>query len=287
MSQPAADQRLLHDVRSRFGDRLVSIERPERSEFPEQIVTVPDEWPSILLAPLYDVHIGHKEHDAAMFERHLAWLQRTPHVLTWNGGDMIENASKLSVGSGVYEQDYTPGNQLVRAMQQLADVQNKMLFALPGNHEARSAILGLDVARWMAMMLEVPYFSDYCFCTVRWRGNNFRILAHHGSGAAQTAGAQRMAARKAVPWAKPVDMIWTGHLHSPLVDVMYQTDYDQQTGRMFERNALVIISPSYIKYFGTYAAAKQYSPGARGLAVVELQEDGRMDVSVHANGRRL
>ena len=66
---------------------------------------MPDAWESVQLAPLYDVHIGHDRHDAATFAKHLRWIRETPNVLTWNGGDLIENASKLSVGAGVYEQE--------------------------------------------------------------------------------------------------------------------------------------------------------------------------------------
>jgi hypothetical protein len=240
----------------------------------------------VQLAPLYDVHIGHAKHDADMFRRHLRWLRETPNVVTFNGGDLIENASKLSVGSGVYEQ-MKPQHQLVRALLSLASVAHKMLFALPGNHEDRTDIMGFSVAAWMAALLEVPYFPDYCFCTLRWRGNNFRVLAHHGSGGAQTAGAQRMAARKDISWAKPFDLFWTGHLHAPLVDPLYQTDFDQKTGRIFERTGLIYISPSYLKFFGTYAAKSRFNPGHRGLSGVTLRQDGRMDASVHANGRRL
>ena len=279
-------EQLVAWVRKRRRESRITRIRPP-SDFPELIVTVPDAWDTVVLAPLYDVHIGHSQHDAAMFKRHLRWIRETPNVLTWNGGDLIENASKLSVGSGVYEQDLKPDNQLVAALLQLADVAHKMLFALPGNHEDRTDVMGFSIASWLSMLLETPYFSDYCFCTIRWRGNKFRLLAHHGTGAAQTAGGQRMAARKDIAWAKPFDLFWTGHLHSPLVDVLYQTDYDQRTDRIHERNGVVLISPSYLKYHQTYAAKKRFPPGSRGLTAVTLHADGRIDTNIHANGKRL
>lgn len=265
---------------------VVKIQRPV-SEFPQLFVTVPDSWDTIKIAPIYDVHIGHSSHDKALFAKHVDWIQRTPNLLTFNGGDLIENANKLSVGAGVFEQTTSPQNQAFEGIIQVSRIRHKMLFSLPGNHEDRTPVYsGVDLAHWISEGLNIPYFPDYCFCTLKWRGNNFRILAHHGSGSATTAGAQVMAARKALPWAKPVDIYWTGHLHSPRVDVQYQTDVDQKTGLMVERNALVMISPSYLGYFGTYAAKGQYAPGPRGLAVVELHDDGRMDVSVHARGKR-
>ncbi len=281
----AADHRLIEDVRAHFGKRGHKFTLPQ-SEFPELIVTVPSSWPHVHLAPLYDVHIGHKKHDAAKFKRHLTWLAETPYVLTFNGGDMIENASKLSVGAGVYEQDYDPENQLVQAARQLAKVQHKMLFALPGNHEDRTLIMGVDVAKWLAWLLDLPYFPDFCFCTIKFAGNNFRIAAHHGSGGASTPGGQLMAARKMLPWVK-ADVYWTGHTHASKVDVIFQTDYDQKTGLMIDRSGLVLVSPSYIKYHSTYAAKKQYPPGITGLHAITLHRDGRMDVMIHANGRRL
>lgn len=277
------NERLLERIREQSSPRDVRVER-KPGPFPRLDVTVPDSWDTIWLAPLYDVHLGHHAHDAETFGRHLDWLERTPNVLTWNGGDLFENASKLSVGTGVYEQLSTPQQQLEDSAVSIAGIRHKMLFAIPGNHEDRAGVAGLDIARQVATMLEVPFFPDYCFCFVKWRGNTFRILAHHGAGGASTAGAQRMAARKDIAWAKPIDLFWTGHLHNPLVDVLYQTDIDND--EIVERNGMVIISPSYLKYFGTYAAKKRYPPGSRGLAGVTLNDDGRIVATIHANGRR-
>lgn len=271
--------------------RIFETFRPAETKFPQLIVTVPDSWPYIRLAPLYDVHIGSGDHDSEKFARHLQWMLKEKYLLTFNGGDFIENATKLSPGGSIYAQLENPNNQLVRALKIAAKIWHKTLFSLPGNHEARTqSVAGVDAAMWFSQMLRIPYFSDYCMCTIKWRGNSFKILAHHGSGAAQTAGAQRMSARKDIAWAKPFDIIWTGHLHSPLVDVLYQTDYDQKTGLVYERSGLVLISPSYVNYFGGYAAQKRYTPGPTGLIAVDLQEDGRLDVQVHANttvGKRL
>jgi len=273
-------------LQRKFKKREISIIRPD-SEFPELLVTVPDDWKTIQLAPLYDVHIGSGEQDAELFAKHLEWLSRTQNVLTWNGGDMCENATKYSPGASAICQKGTPNQQLFDAAKLLAPIQHKMLFAIPGNHEDRTFNeAGLDGAAQLAEHLRLPYFPDYCFCTIKWRGNNFRLCAHHGSGAAQTPGAQRNAARKDMPWSH-FDLFWTGHLHQPMGDIVYQTDFDQSTGRIFERDAAVLISPSYVRYFGSYAAKKRMVPGGRGLSVAVLNEDGRIDVSMHARGKRI
>jgi len=273
-------------LQRKFKKRVAKLVRPD-SEFPELVVTVPDSWKSIQLAPLFDVHIGSGDHDTELFDKHLEWIARTPNVLTWNGGDMVENATKYSPGASAICQKGTPNEQLFLAAKKLSAIQHKMLFAVPGNHEDRTFNeAGLDGAAQLAEHLRLPYFPDYCFLSIKWRGNTFRGCVHHGAGGASTPGAQRNAARKDMPWSN-FDFFWTGHLHQSMADVVYRTDFDQSTGRIFERNAIVMISPSYVRYFGGYAAKRRMAPGNRGLAVAVLNEDGRIDVSLHARGKRI
>jgi hypothetical protein len=272
----------VEEIQSTFRTRTFTRARPV-SEFPELIVTLPDELNTIELAPLYDVHIGSRHHDEKLFDKHLAWIAETPNVFTFNGGDAYENVTDFKMGPT----PMNPEEQLLEATKKFGRVQHKMLFSIPGNHEDRTfKHSGMDGAKRLADNLQVPYFGDYCFCSLNWRGNHFHLLAHHGSGAAQTPGAQRNSARKDLAWSKP-DIMWSGHLHQTLADTVYLTDYDQKTGRVYERGCAVIISPSYLKYFNSYAAKSRYAPGLRGLSVAILQEDGRIDLNLHARGKRL
>jgi hypothetical protein len=274
----------LDQIQESFRPRVFSTYRP-KSEYPELFVTIPDEFETIQLAPLYDVHIGSPQHDNGLLERHLQWIADTPNVFTFNGGDAFENIGPHEGKMG--HTPMSPEEQLLEATRKFAVVQHKLLFSIPGNHEDRSTKnSGISSAKYLARNLKTQYFSDYCFATILWRGNKFKILAHHGAGGAQTAGAQRNSARKELSWAKP-DILWTGHLHQQLVDPVNVMDYDQKTGRAYERGILVMISPSFLKYFGGYAAKMRLGPGARGLSVAILNPDGRIDASVHARGRRL
>jgi hypothetical protein len=271
----------IEEIQETFGKRPFRVMKPE-SEFPELIVNVPDSWDSVQLAPLYDVHIGSREFDECLFLKHRDWIKNTPNVLTWNGGDMFENVTDMKMGHTPLSNE----EQILRSTEMLAPIQHKMLFSLPGNHEDRTSKLsGTSSAHRLADNLQVPYFSDYCFALIKWRGNKFRLVAHHGAGGAQTPGAQRNSARKELAWAKP-DLLWTGHLHQPMVDIIYHTEYAPD-GSLYERNTVALISPSYLKYFGGYAAKMRLGPGNRGLSVAILQPDGRIDVNVHARGKRL
>jgi hypothetical protein len=237
------------------------------------------------LAALYDIHHGHELHNESLFKRHATWLMSEPHVLSFNGGDFFENVVEGS--PGIYSQQTKPHVQFNESIDILQAMQPKLMFGIPGNHEARTfRRTGFDIAAELAERVGYAYFPDYCFCTIKWRGMKFRICAHHGTGAAATPGGQRNAARKDMPWVG-ADLYWTGHLHQPMTDIVYRADYDQQSDRMVQRTSVVIISPSYLNYFGGYAAAKRLSPGSQGLTVAELQPDGNIDVSMHARGVRL
>ena len=274
----------LDQIQRTFKPRKITLEVPE-SEFPELIVTVPDSWPHVKLAPWYDVHRGHALHAKKMFKRHMGWFASDPHVLGWNGGDFHEN---VVIGSpGIWSQITYPGEQFDDAAAILAPIQHKLLFAIPGNHEARTMrVAGFDIAKALANDLKLPYFPDYCFCTLKWRGMKFRLVAHHGTGAAATPGGQRNAARKDMPWVG-ADLYWTGHLHQPIADPVYRVDYDQANDRMVSRGSFVIISPSYLQYFGGYGASKRLGPGMLGLTVAILQANGNIEVTQHAKGTRL
>lgn len=274
----------LEEIQASFGSRVFKRFRP-KSEYPELDITLPDSLDTIQLAPLYDVHIGSPQHDNGLLAEHLKWIAETPNVFTWNGGDAFENIGPHEGKMG--HTPLSPEEQLIEATRKFSLVQHKMLFSIPGNHEDRSKKnSGISSARHLADNLKVPYFGDYCFCTLKFRGQRFRLMAHHGAGGAQTAGAQRNSARKEITWSKP-DLLWTGHLHQTLVDTIKVVDFDQKTGRHFDKDILVMISPSYLKYFGGYAAKMRMGPGARGLSVAVLNPSGRIDANVHARGKRL
>lgn len=196
-----------------MASRIV-ITRPE-SDFPELLVHVPSSWPYIQLAPLYDVHIGNNLHATTIFKRHAEWLAREPYTLTFNGGDIIENS--ILGSPGVFSQNAIPDTQFDNALKVIYPLKDKMLFALSGNHEYRTfRQTGFDLAKHLAQSLGIEYFPDYCFCSIRWRGNTFRIAAHHGTGAAQSPGGQRNAARKDAPWLE-ADIYWCFPSGTPIL----------------------------------------------------------------------
>lgn len=267
-------------------ERAFKYRRPKNSEVPQIFITVPDKFETIQLGPLYDSHIGSDQHDEKLFDEHINWLAATPNAFTWNGGDAFENKTPHEGHMGIGES--APEDQLTVATRKFGKIRHKMFVSLLGNHEARTfKQSGMDSAKRLAENLDVPYFIDYAFVTLNWRGNHFRLMLHHGTGGnAQTPGAQRNSARKELDWFKP-DILWTGHLHQSLVDPVCVYDTNQATGEVYERDMIVVQSPSYQKHFGGFTAGRRMRPGVRGMNVLILNENGRIDASIHARGKRL
>jgi hypothetical protein len=274
----------LETIQETFGKRVFKRSVP-KTEFPELFVTLPDSFNQIELAPLYDVHVGSRELDEGLLDKHLDWIAKTPNVFTWNGGDAFEN--KTGKESHMGHDKSSPEEQLLSVTKKFAKVQHKMFLSISGNHEARTfKQAGMSSAKRLAENLKVPYFPDYAFLTIWWREQRFRIQVHHGAGGGTTPGAQRNSARKELAWYHP-DILWTGHVHQQLIDPVKVYDRDQKTGLMYERDILAIVSPSYLKYFNSYGAASRMTPGQRGLTVALLNPNGRIDANVHARGKRI
>jgi hypothetical protein len=103
-------------------------------QFPDSIL---DTFGEIIIAPIYDVHLGHYGHKREKLLSYIRWIAETPNVFGYVGGDFAENA--LDDGRAMtYSQDSPPRAQIDLACQLLAPVAHKMLFMLPGNHEWRT-----------------------------------------------------------------------------------------------------------------------------------------------------
>ena len=73
-----AKKRLLTDLQNlqaTFQESKLDIERP-KSQFPELTVTADDRLDTIILAPLFDVHVGNHQFDEKLFKKHVQWISR-------------------------------------------------------------------------------------------------------------------------------------------------------------------------------------------------------------------
>ena len=117
----------LQKIQATFRESTSEIERPS-SEFPELFVDLNDNLDSIILAPLFDVHIGNPQFDEKLFLKHRKWIADEPNVVSWLGGDMIENITNPKMGHTPLSNE----EQIERATELIAPMQHKIMFSLPG-----------------------------------------------------------------------------------------------------------------------------------------------------------
>ena len=114
---------------------------------------------------LGDVHYGSPQCDIERFQKMLDYcLSRRIYVFLM--GDMIEMATRESVGAGVYEQEkigQTQYEEMIEMLRPLAKAR-LILGLLEGNHEERVyKETGYDISKALARELKIPYLGDACW----------------------------------------------------------------------------------------------------------------------------
>ena len=120
-----------------------------------------------------DVHYGHKQSDKDLFLSNVERVRKKKMPCA-DLGDLIENATRDSIGAGVYEQEDIAQEQLEEAVEiykPLAEA-GLIMSMQPGNHELRTHNKsGINLTRVIAKMLkahelnlkQVPQGIDFPF----------------------------------------------------------------------------------------------------------------------------
>ena len=229
----------------------------------------------IKICPLSDAHIGHVAHMAGKFEEYVDYIKNTPNVFTFINGDLWEFANKLSIGSGVYEQNLMPDEQVNSVRNTLIELKHKILWAIPGNHEERATkSIGVDVLGTMCRTIGIPYYDEPVYVDINWRGTKFTVFAQHGSSGSGTKGGKMNAAGKPRLWQEAIDFIIMGHVHDLIVNKETMVRRDPAGFQLELRKQYVIVLPSFMGYFNTYGSRKGYAPPAWGTVTMSLFADG-------------
>jgi hypothetical protein len=128
-------------------------------------------------------------------------------------GDLMENANKLSVGAGVYDQVITPMEQMNQVCKMLEPIKSQILVSLCGNHEFRTyKDCGFNPAIILAEKLGVPYGGFKTFIELKVNKFKYTIYATHGSTGARLPWT-RMKAVDDVARHVNADVVCYGHTH--------------------------------------------------------------------------
>lgn len=249
---------------------------------PESLFENTDE--EVRLVPLFDVHLGHHAHKADKFLAYLKYIEETPNVFTWLGGDLLENA--LDDGRGMtYEQAFGPTTQIEQATYLLSRIAHKVLFAQPGNHEWRTYNkAGIDPMKVVADRLEIPYFDGPVFCSVVSAGRKWVVYSQHGNGNSQTKGGKMNMAGRARRFTDGVDFFVSGHVHDPVVASETVIREDPMNARLVYPAQWTVVAPSFLGWSNTYAYRAGYAPPGAGGVSLHLYANGDYEARLSNKG---
>lgn len=231
------------------------------------------------LMMLTDTQIGSKAFRRDRFVEYREWLLKEPFRFAFLGGDMIDAATPLSVGSP-YDNTGEPIDQVDEAtslLQPLAKA-GRLLGYVGGNHERRTIKTFGDSGRLLARNLGVPYSRGVQLIDI-WYGAHkpFKVSLWHGGGAARTKGAKAQMLHRFMGQADS-QVYLTGHLH----DVVLLFDWRQERrGRRIKLQKIAgIMSSSFQSYWGTYAEVAALPPSDIMMARIVLEITGHWEVTL-------
>lgn len=233
----------------------------------------------ISIVPIHDIHYGALNSNKKKFKAFVDYILNTEDTYTIGLGDLIENATKGSVGMGVYEEEVHIDEQIDHMQEMLEPLAKagKLLGLMPGNHEYRTSVLiRMDPMRLIAKNLskitgvDIPFLGYQGFH--KWVVGNQTYKAHtfHGRSSAGTPGGRLNAVRKQRDIMHDADIYFMGHVHDLKDDADIVYRIDDATDTLITHKRHYVIGGSLLSYFESYAEMMGLSPSPQGLVKIDL-----------------
>jgi len=195
-------------------------------------------------------------------------------------GDILESATRYSIGSGVYEQ-LNPQQQMEDIIEALRPLAEKGLIVgyLNGNHEDRiTKETGIDVSKMICRILGIPYLGAAGWSLFRVGGQNYTTYSIHGSSGSKFNYTKLKAAIDTSHYFS-ADILTYSHVHNIITDSIERQFVDLRSKTIQYRKSYIIITGHYLKYHGSYAQAKGLPPSKLGSPKLKLFRD-KFDIHV-------
>ncbi len=226
-----------------------------------------------------DQHIGSKDSDMVAIKKQIEWIKNTKNTMAVLMGDTVNCALKRSVGAGSFDDTLNPEQQIDTAIEILTPIKDKIIGIHNGNHGSRMYNeTSMSPEKMIAHAVGVPYLGDTCFHYIRLGKITYIVFTAHGSSGSITPGGSLNSCMKYANYAN-ADIFAMGHTHS-LADysqVFYDVSLKDKT--IITKKRHFILTGGYLKWKGSYAESKNYSPLKIGCAKATIKGD-RFDIHV-------
>ena len=220
------------------------------------------------LALLGDVHWGSTFCDKELLNNVVTKLKKDKDTKIILMGDLIENASKQSVGSSVYQQEESPNEQTWTIARKLKPLGKNILYSLRGNHEERSfRFTGFDIGEAIANYIGIPYTRNMVIVDIEIGKIKYRLFTWHGHGSSQTtAGRIKILQKQAETFS--ADCYCMGHVHELFSVPMSHRDVEK--GEFKDIFRQYVLTGGFLKWDESYAEQFGYRMVKGGMPVLSL-----------------
>ena len=237
--------------------------------------------PEIEIHPLFDLHVGSAEFNERMFGDWRRDILSKPNRYVVIGGDLTDNGIRSSISSP-FEATMSPREQRMYVADLLEPIKDRILVAIPGNHEKRS-IRESDTDPVELVMERLGIHDKYrqhpTYLYIKFPRPSthtitpaaYTVFVLHGkAGGAQ--GGNSLNKGEMLARALSADLLIAGHSHHP--GVMPSIRYiPNNKGVMCARPMRVMIATSWLDYGGYGADAGMAPvPIAPNYAVLDGRE---------------
>lgn len=242
------------------------------------IVGMDTAFDSIELLHITDVQYGHVNCLVDRFLEYRDWILSAPNRFALFGGDMVDAATKVSVGSP-WENTKEPKRQIKEFCALARPMASRVLAYVGGNHERRTTLTFGDATSIIAEELDIPYSSGLQYVDINYGCHKpFRIALWHGGGNGQTKGSKAMMIHKFMDKSKDADLCMVGHLHDTLL--ISDTRIGASNGDLTLKKRFGVMSSSFLGYFGSYAEVAGLAPSSLNMWRVVLTPDGKSELTL-------
>lgn len=223
----------------------------------------------IIVYPISDVHLGSLEHNTEEWEKFVDMIQDTPNAYIILAGDLMNNATRSSV-SNIFDEVLRPREQKKRLIEYLTPIKDRILCAVPGNHERRSVKDADDEPMYDVMCkldLEDLYRPNIAFVKIqigRNRNSNrstYVFAVTHGSGGGIGTGSAVNRNERFSQNIDGIDCLIVGHTHKGTVSKPSKIVVDTKNNVVSMKTITVVSSQSWLSY-GGYAVQKMLLPAS-------------------------
>ena len=236
----------------------------------------------ITIIPIADVHIGDKLSNLKLFKQVLERIKNEPNTFTIINGDVCNMALKNSK-SNVYGDSLSPMQQVIKTVEYLQDIKDKILVIATGNHEDRTAKeTDIDVMRLVARELGIEdrYASAwwYLYLTfgqdIKGRAITYAITGVHGFGGGGRKSGSKINNLESMSLVVIADLYIMSHYHKQISTkgCIYLPYY--QSKALSKQELHYLITNSFVESDNGYAEKMGFPPS--NTSITEAQLNGRV-----------